>query len=204
MVWSASHSSLSSHTPAPSRRLSSSFDWHRSTSAPPLSPSLPSPPVQSLALHADTRAGKTESHVALLSLSSQVNGSNQMHMCKAYYRQMDAPPPHEVRPTQPHAPTHPHIPPGQHAISCAGPAPAMMVLSLRARSLTPPCRVSGGAGGRRRAVAGYFGRGRRADCSGQVSRARPAPRVSLRRAACYSHRAPHFTPAHAGGPGSCE
>mmetsp|Transcript_3542 Transcript_3542/g.10927 ORF Transcript_3542/g.10927 Transcript_3542/m.10927 type:complete len:129 (-) Transcript_3542:515-901(-) len=52
--------------------------------------------MQALALHPETRAGKTEAHRALLALAAEVNGSNSMYMCKAYYRQLSAPSPHEV------------------------------------------------------------------------------------------------------------
>ena len=50
-----------------------------------------------MALHEKTRAGATEAHRQLLAMSATLSGSNEMHMCKAYYRQLkgipEAPPP---------------------------------------------------------------------------------------------------------------
>ena len=49
------------------------------------------------ALHAKTRKGETAAHRTLLELSAEVSGGNEMHMCKAYYRQMSAPPAEAIR-----------------------------------------------------------------------------------------------------------
>jgi pimeloyl-ACP methyl ester carboxylesterase len=52
---------------------------------------------EALALHEHTRAGTTEAHRAVLALAADVNGTNPMHMCKAYYRQLRSPSPKDVR-----------------------------------------------------------------------------------------------------------
>ena len=52
---------------------------------------------EALALHEHTRRVTTEEHGKVLALAAQVNASNPMYMCKAYYRQYGAPTPDEVR-----------------------------------------------------------------------------------------------------------
>jgi len=52
---------------------------------------------EALALHADTRAGKTAARRYLLGLAPAVNAANDMFMCKAYYRQLSAPSKEEIQ-----------------------------------------------------------------------------------------------------------
>ena len=52
---------------------------------------------EALALHEHTRQATTEKHRQVLELAAEVNASNPMHMCKAYYRQFGAPSADEVR-----------------------------------------------------------------------------------------------------------
>ena len=52
---------------------------------------------EAVALHATTRQGETAAHRSVRALCAELNASNEMHMCKAYYRQLSVPSADAVR-----------------------------------------------------------------------------------------------------------